>query len=276
MTRVRQILTEAPADVAIVFLRERYRHGTGLLHQADPRIKILTAVLFAFGVTLVPEGHWLAYGGFALFAAATLVASGLPPTLVIGRSMLALPFVAVAFPLLFTRSGHILFHVPLLGWSVSEEGAIAVGSIMLKSWLAVLMAVVLTAVTPPLDLIRGLERLRLPRILVATVLFMYRYIFVIGEEGQRLIRARESRSADNGRGRAGGTVWWRGGVLGNLVGALFLRSYERSERIYVAMQARGYDGTIRFAEERALAVRDWALLGSSLILLLALAVYARL
>jgi cobalt/nickel transport system permease protein len=262
--------------VAIFFLRERYRHGTGLLHRADSRIKLLIVVLFAFGVVLVPEGHWLAYGGFALFVLTALIVSRLPPTLVIGRSMLVLPFVAVAVPLVFTREGSALFHVPLLGWAASEEGAIAVASIMLKSWLTVLMAVILTSVTPPLDLVRSLERLRVPRVLVATILFMYRYLFVIADEGQRLMRARDSRSAAGGTAGSGGTVWWRGRVLGNMVGALFLRSYERSERIYEAMQARGYDGTIRFMQERALVGRDWALLGIGLSLLLALGIYARL
>ncbi len=262
--------------MAIFFLRERYRHGTGLLHRSDSRVKLLIAVLFAFGVALVPEGHWLAYGGFGLFVLATLVLSGLPPALVIGRSMLALPFVAVAVPLVFTREGSALFHLPVLGWSVSEEGVIAVASIMLKSWLAVLMAVILTSVTVPLDLIRGLQRLRVPRVMVATVLFMYRYIFVIADEGQRLMRARDARSANRGRGGSGGTVWWRGRVLGNMVGSLFIRSYERSERIYEAMQARGYDGTIRFMQERALLGHDWALFGVALSLLLALGVYARL
>jgi cobalt/nickel transport system permease protein len=262
--------------VAIFFLRERYRHGAGLLYRADSRIKLLIAVLFAFGIALVPEGHWIAYGGFGLFVLVTLVLSRLPPALVVGRSMLALPFVAVAVPLIFTREGSALFHLPVLGWSASEEGGIAVASIMLKSWLAVLMAVILTSVTPALDLIRGLQRLKVPRVLVATVLFMYRYIFVIADEGQRLLRARDSRSADRGLGGSGGTVWWRGRVLGNMVGSLFIRSYERSERIYAAMQARGYDGTIRFMQERALAARAWPLLGVGLDMLFALGVYARL
>lgn len=262
--------------MAIFFVKERYRGGSGLLYSADARIKLLVAVLFAFGVTFVPEGHWLAYAGFALFAAAAVATSRLRPTLVLGRSMLALPFVAAAVPLIFTREGDTLFHVPLLGWSASSEGVVAVASIMLKSWLAVLMAVVLTGVTKPLDLIRGLERLRLPRILVATVMFMYRYMFVIVEEAQRLMRARDSRSATDGGSKPGGTVWWRGQVLGNMVGALFVRSYERSERVYLAMQARGYDGTIRFSEEEALAGRDWTLLAIALILLLGLTIYARL
>lgn len=261
--------------MAIFFARERFHQGTGLLYSADARVKLLVAVLFAFGVTLVPEGHWLAFGGFALFVVIVIALSHLPPMLVLGRSMLALPFVAVALPLVVTRDGSTLFHLPLLGWSVSEEGVVAVGSIMAKSWLAVLTAVVLTSVTQPLDLIRGLERLRVPRILAAIVLFMYRYLFVIADEGQRLMRARDSRSGGTGRG-SGGTLWWRGRVLGNMIGSLFLRSYERSERVFAAMQARGYDGTIRFAEERALAAADWALLAVGVTLLAGLGTYARL
>ncbi len=264
------------AEVAIFFARERYRHGTGVLHRVDSRVKLLVAVLFAFCVTLVPEGHWLAYGGFALFVIAAIALSGLPPALVLGRSMLALPFVAVALPLAFTREGSTLLHLPVFGWSVSQEGVIAVASIMVKSWLAVVVAVVLTSVTQPLDLIRGLERLKVPRILAASVLFMYRYLFVIADEGQRLMRARDSRSGDGSQGGSGGSLWWRGRVLGNMVGSLFLRSYERSERVYAAMQARGYDGTIRFAEERALAAADWTLLIAGITLLVGLSTYARL
>ncbi len=262
--------------MAIFFARERFHHGTGLLYRADSRVKLLVAVLFAFGVTLVPEGHWIAYGGFALFVLAAIALSGLPPALVIGRSMLVLPFVAVAVPLVFTREGSTLFHLPLLGWSVSQEGVVAVESIVIKSWLAVLLAVVLTSVTQPLDLIRGLERLRVPRVLAASVLFMYRYLFVIAEEAQRLMRARDSRSGESGEGGSGATLWWRGSVLGNMVGSLFLRSYERSERVYAAMRARGYDGTIRFAEERALATADWTLLVAGITLLVGLGIYARL
>ncbi len=88
--------------------------------------------------------------------------------------------------------------------------------------------------------------LALPRILVATVSFMYRYIFVIAEEALRLMRARDSRSARVEGRKSGGSGWWRAGILGNMVGSLFLRSYERSERVYAAMQARGYDGEPRF------------------------------
>lgn len=262
--------------MAIFFLRERYQHGSGYLHRIDPCVKIVTVVLFAFAILATREGDWPAFAGFALFVAFVIALSGLSLRLVFGRSMLALPFVAVAIPLIFTREGETLFQVPLVGWTASEEGVRAVASIMAKSWMTVLMAVVLTATTRPIDLIRGLERLRLPRILTATVLFMYRYLFVIGEEGQRLMRARDARSAGDGVRRSGGSLTWRARVLGNMVGSLFIRSFERSERIYAAMLARGFDGRIRTLATQRLATRDWAALSVAIVALNGLVLHARL
>ena len=77
---------------------------------------------------------------------------------------------------------------------------------------------------------------------------MYRYLSVIGEEALRLLRARDSRSVRVGR-HSGGSLLWRAQVLGNMVGSLFLRSYERRERVFDAMTARGYDGELRSHSE---------------------------
>lgn len=263
--------------MSVFVLGERYHHGTGFLYRTDPRVKILIAVSFAFALTAVPEGNWPAYAGFGALAALAVAISRLPPWLVLRRALIALPFVAAAIPLIFTREGDTVATIPLVGWTASAEGLTAVASIVLKSWLSVLLAVVLTSTTQPIDLIRGLERLRVPRVLAATIFFMYRYLHVIGAEGQRMMRARDSRSATvPGGTKSGGSIGWRARVLGNMVGALFLRSFERSERIYAAMQARGYDGTIRFAEERALLRADWLLLIATLTLLGGLVLYARL
>jgi cobalt/nickel transport system permease protein len=263
--------------VSIFVLGERYHHGDGLIYRADARVKILIAVAFAFGVTAVPEGRWSAYLAFGALAALAVALSRLSPPLVLRRSLIALPFLAAAVPLIFTRAGEPVFTVPSLSWTATDAGLTAVGSILLKSWLAVLVTVVLTSTTRPLELIRGLERLRVPRVLAATIFFMYRYLFVIGAEGQRLMRAREARSAVlDDRLHSGGSIGWRARVLGNMVGSLFIRSFERSERIYAAMQARGYDGSIRFAEERVMARSDWSLLLAALAALGGLVLYARL
>jgi cobalt/nickel transport system permease protein len=157
---------------------------------------------------------------------------------------------------MFTEPGEEAFVLPLVGWSASWEGLEAVGSILLKSWVSVLAAVVLTATTPATELVRGLQGLHVPRLLTAVVFFTYRYLFAIGEEAQRLMRGRESRSARIEEYRSGGRIRWRARITGHLVGSLFLRSFERSERVYAAMQARGYDGELRFLAQPAVEPRE--------------------
>jgi len=225
---------------------ERYEARRSLLHQADARVKLPVTVAYIFAVTLTPVGHWTALALMAAPLPLAVASGGLSPLLVLRRSALALPFVLAAVPLIFTRQGETLFTLPPFGWDASRQGLVAVTTILAKSWLSVTAAVVLTATTSAVALVQGLRSLALPRILVATVSFMYRYIFVIAEEALRLVRARDSRSAWVEGRKSGGTAWWRAGTLGNMVGSLFLRSYERSERVYAAMQARGYDGEPRF------------------------------
>ena len=115
--------------------------------------------------------------------------------------------------------------------------------------------------------------LRLPKLLVTVVGFMYRYIFVLADEALRLMRAREARSADP-EGRGGGTILWRARVLGGMVGSLFLRSYERSERIYNAMLSRGYDGEIRTLRESPVRRADVALTATFLLCLAVIEAFA--
>jgi cobalt/nickel transport system permease protein len=103
----------------------------------------------------------------------------------------------------------------------------------------------------------ALRHLRLPTLLVAIVSFMYRYISVLSEETFRLLRAREARSAGQDGARAGGSIAWRARVAGNIAGQQFLRSYERSDRIYSAMQARGFQGEFLTLNPHVMRPRDW-------------------
>jgi cobalt/nickel transport system permease protein len=258
-----------------VRLIERYQAGSSLIHNVDARLKLLLTVVYIFAVTLTPVGHWLAFGLLAVPLAATAAASRLPALLVLRRSALALPFIVVAVPLLFSKEGDTLFTLQPFGWTASEEGLTAVLTILTKSWLSVVAAVILTATTPALELLRAMRALGVPRILVATVSFMYRYLFVIAEEAQRLLRARDSRSAQLAGRRCGGSVWWRARVLGHMVGSLFLRSYERSERVYAAMQARGYDGEVRFLRDNAWRLAEIVVAAALVLYVAGVQVYAR-
>ena len=229
-----------------VSVLERYEAGSSLIHKADARVKLPVTVAYIFAVTLTPVGHWAALVLMAAPLPVAILLGRLSPLLVLRRSALALPFILAAVPLMFTKEGETLFTLPPFGWDASRQGLVAVVTILTKSWLSVTAAVVLTATTSAVDLVRALRSLAVPRILVATVSFMYRYIFVIAEEALRLMRARDSRSANVEGRKSGGTAWWQAGIIGSMAGSLFLRSYERSERVYAAMQARGYDGEPRF------------------------------
>jgi cobalt/nickel transport system permease protein len=170
----------------------------------------------------------------------------------------ALPFMLAALPLIFTRPGDPLATITLgpLVLTISGEGLRQFTTIALKSWISVQAALLLSFTTAFPDLVEALGRLRVPRLLVAIIGFMYRYLAVLAGEAGRLNRARASRSAVV-EGRGGGSVAWRARVVGGMVGSLFLRSYERSERVYAAMQARGFDGEFRTMSGRPLARADW-------------------
>jgi cobalt/nickel transport system permease protein len=176
---------------------------------------------------------------------------------------------------LFRHEGATLFEVPLFGWTATDEGLSFLASILLRSWLSVLAATLLTATTQSDHLLRGLRSFGVPKLLVATISFMWRYVFVIVEEASRLMTAREARSA-RPSGRLGGNLMWRARVAGNMIGALFLRSLNRSERVYVAMLARGYNGEMLSLERTRLTTRDAVIAGITLAAVIAIQAYARI
>ena len=263
--------------MSLLALDQRFQEGSSLLHRLEARAKLLTTLALIFAATLTPTGRWEVLGVLAVLLAAGVALSGLSPLLVLRRSALALPFILAAIPLLFTREGDAIFSVPILAWrwTATDAGLEALLTILVRSWLSVGAAVILTATTPATDLLRALRGLHAPRVIVATVSFMYRYVFVIGEEAQRLMRARECRSAVTGKA-SGGSIRWRARVLGNMAGSLFIRSFGRAERIYDAMRSRGYDGELKSMAVTSLRRADYAALAIVFGLLAALETYARL
>lgn len=227
---------------------ERYAERDSPLHSADARAKVPAAVLYIFAVTATPEAAWGVLGLLVVPVILGAFLSRLGPWFVLRRTFLALPFVLAAVPLLFTREGDTIFTLPVVGWDASREGAEAVATILARSWIAVGIAALLVSTTSIVEILRALRWFRVPGLLVATVFFAYRYFYVIGDEAQRMLRARDARSAAIPGYRAGRNVRWRAGVAGHMVGSLFVRSLERSERVYAAMQARGYRGEHRFLD----------------------------
>ena len=225
-----------------------YVRGSSLIHRLDPRVKVVLTVAYIVTTALTPPGAWPVFVLLLAIGISTTILGELPAWTVLGRVLLARPFAFAALPLLVTLPGAPLLQLPW-GWTITREGAVEAASIAAKSALSVQVSVVLTATTPVPQLLVALRALKVPRLIVSILGLMWRYLFVLVDEAQRLVRARASRSGghDGGRspGASGGTVMWRAQVTGGMAGNLLLRGMERAERTHAAMCARGYDGEVR-------------------------------
>jgi cobalt/nickel transport system permease protein len=261
-----------------VHFLDPYRSGHSAIHQLDPRIKFVLAVAFIFTTALTPTGAWPVYILLFALAISVEVLSELGVGFVLRRAMLALPFVLAALPVIFTIQGQALFSLPIGPWTLTATipGLERFISIALKSWISVQIAIVLATSTPFPDLMVAMRAIHIPRLLVAIFGLMWRYLFVFADEALRLIRARLARSGQSDQPglKTGGKVLWRARIAGGMAGNLFLRAFERSDRIYMAMVARGYDGEVRAAPLPRLRPGDWVILTSALVLFVSLLAFA--
>ena len=256
---------------------DRYLARDSVVHRLDARLKFILTVGFILSISLLPVGSFAALGVAWLGLAALSTLARLGPLRLAKSAFFALPFVLAALPLIFTRPGDPLATIEIgpLVLTISGQGLREFATIALKSWVSVQAALLLSFTTPFPDLVEALRQLHVPRLLVAIIGFMYRYLAVLTGEAGRLNRARLSRSAVV-EGRGGGSIRWRAGVVGGMVGSLFLRSYERSERVYAAMQARGFDGEFRSMGGRTLTATDWTAFAIVAAAIVALAVAGQL
>lgn len=256
-----------------------YHDGRSLIHHLDARVKLVLVVAYILAMSLTPVGAWPIYVLLLAILLAVEVLSEEGILFYLKRSLLALPFVLAALPVIFTLPGPELFSFSVGGWQVqaSLPGLERFLSILIKSWASVQMAVALTTTTPFPDLLMAMRALRMPRLLVAVVGLMWRYLFVLADEALRLNRARASRSGElaNPGGKSGGNLLWRARVTGGMVGNLFVRSFDRSDRIYVSMLSRGYDGEVRSLPHPAAPPWAWIVLAVGLVLLAAIAAIAQ-
>ncbi|MGB8252090.1 MAG: cobalt ECF transporter T component CbiQ [Anaerolineaceae bacterium] len=223
------------------------------IHSLDGRAKLVFIVAIILSCTLLPTSAWPAYILIFSILVALILLSDLNLAYVMKRSLLVLPFLLTAFPLIFraSESSIITYTVDKITITISQEGLIRFVSLGIKSWLSVIAAILLASTTSFTELLLAMRSLKIPRLLVAVFGLMWRYLFLMFEEVERLIRARKSRSGRDPSfpTRLGRSLKWQAGVTGGMAGSVFLRSLERSERVYNSMLARGYDGEIRSLEE---------------------------
>ena len=209
-------------------------HGHSPIHRAPAHLKLLALLGFVLLVVATPREWFPVFGGYLVLIGIVVGVSRVPPSYLLRRMVIEVPFVLFAVLLPFVAHGP---QIEVLGVTVSESGLLAAWGLLAKGTLGVLASLTLAATTEPQDLLTGLERLRLPSMLVQTASFMVRYLDVVTTEMQRMKIARESLgfSARDPR-------HWP--VLARSAGALFIRSYERGERVHLAMLSRGYTGRL--------------------------------
>lgn len=209
-------------------------HGHSIVHRLPAHLKIASALGFVLLVVATPrEATW----PYAVHLAALLLAvraARVPAAYLGKRLVVEVPFVVFALLVPFIGTGP---RTEVLGLSLSQAGLVAAWALLVKGTLGVLTALLLAATTEPRDLLVGLARLRLPGQLVQIMGFMVRYVDVIAGELRRMSIARASRGFD-----ARSPRHWP--VLARSLGALFIRSYERGERVHLAMLSRGYAGSL--------------------------------
>ncbi|MFI1969703.1 cobalt ECF transporter T component CbiQ [Streptomyces cinnamoneus] len=225
-----------------------YRHARSPVHALPPHCKIAAVLCFVLTVVTTPREAVWAFGLYALLLAAVAVAARTPAGFLLRRLLIEVPFVGFALLMPFVARGE---RVHVLGLSLSEAGLWGAWNILAKGTLGVAASVLLASTTELRALLLGLERLRVPPLLVQIASFMIRYGDVITDEMRRMRIARESRGFT-----ARGVRHW--GVLAKSAGALFIRSYERGERVHLAMVSRGYTGAMPVIDEVTATRAQWA------------------
>jgi cobalt/nickel transport system permease protein len=196
---------------------ENLSRGGTLLHRLPARLKLLLALGAVVAISLIPLGHAGFFIGIALALVGVVWAGRISLKALVKRVLLFEPLVlGTAILVWFQPNGLEVFL-----------------TILVKSTLSLLTLLVLSGTTPFGQWLQALKAMRMPALLVTILALMYRYLFVLLAELDRMRRARACRTYTTSRARA-----WR--TAGVLIGQLFIRTSERADRIYAAMCARGW------------------------------------
>ncbi|MGH9214280.1 MAG: cobalt ECF transporter T component CbiQ [Acidimicrobiales bacterium] len=225
-----------------------YRPGDSVVHRLRPQTKVAGTLGFVLAVVATPREAFWAFAFDAVLVVVVARLAAVPLPVLVRRLVIEAPFVAFAVFLPLVGEAP---HTEVLGLSLSEPGLWAAWNILVKGTLGVAATMLLASTTSVAELLCGLDRLHVPRAFTAIAGFMVRYGEVITGEARRMRIARLSRGYD--------PRWiWQGRAVASSAGALFIRAYERGERIHVAMLSRGFTGELPPAERDDANGYEWA------------------
>ena len=225
-----------------------YVHEHSPVHRLAPEVKLVAAFVFVLAVAVTPrQAMWAFAVDFAL-AVVVIRLARLRAGFVVFRLAAIAPFLLFAFLIPFIATGD---RIEVLAVSVSADGLWAMWNVIAKATLGGLVSIVLAATTEVPDILRGLGRLRVPAVVTTIAMFMVRYLELVADELGRMRTSMTSRGYD--------PRWLsQAKPIANAAGSLFIRSYERGERVYDAMLARGYTGVMPALGHRHTHWQEWA------------------
>jgi cobalt/nickel transport system permease protein len=215
---------------------DRYGRSKSICHRLPPRLKLLLGLAVALAGVSIPIEYWPVHGALAC-------------VVFMGHSLARIPLsylarrLAFFLPMVLLLSISIPLSEAFSAGSASSGGLRIMGAILLRSTLTFLAVLWVVNIMPFDQLLVTLRKLWVPEMIVAMLAFMYRYIFVLWDEYDKMHNARLARSFG-----AGGR-WFRWKTSAQVIGMLLIRSMERAERVHGAMCARGWDGRVRSLDE---------------------------
>lgn len=240
---------------------ERFSASKGVLQRINPQVKFVCLAAFILSAvavrTILPLAILLAV------IVILCVLSKIPLKFFFVRATVFIPLfaAAIALPLLFITPGRPMVEVGYAGLvaRVTVEGAYKAVQFTFRIWICVASLILLVLTTKFSRLIQAMKNFKLPNVFITMTAITYRFIFLFINEAYRMALAKESRTvAKEPRMRAIRS-------FANMITTLFIRSYERGERVYLAMIARGYSGTVKSSSKMRFALRDWFFVGASMV-----------
>jgi cobalt/nickel transport system permease protein len=235
---------------------DQHSHIDSTLSRLDPRTKIVSFFAFIFFIIFTSPDSTLSFALYGLLLIVLILLSQIPLMYIFKRCLVVLPFILMtAIFLPYSKQGENIFLLQIGNFSLicSAAGWLIFKGVMIKGILSVLCLTLLTACTPFPRLLLALENFKVPKVITMILSFMYRYIFLIEDEAMKMWRAMKAR-------RTGGSYRLHFKAIANMIGILFIRSFERGEAVYLAMCSRGFNGTLKHSAYDELKGMDFAFL----------------
>jgi len=231
------------------FFIDKYSEVKSSIRDLDARAKVIIFFALILLCVTTPPKAFLVFGGYYLILVTILIVSRIPFVFILKRTAVAIPFIIMIAAFIPFIEGGAGGSYNLWGITLYQRGILILFNVTVKALFGVAAVTLLVSTTPFDELMEGLKKLGVPKVFITIASFMYRYIFVVVDEAMRMKRARDSRNFE-------GKWIWQAGAIGHIVATLFLRSYERGERVYSAMLSRGYDGEVKSLSEHSISQKD--------------------